>query len=143
MEKQKEIPNWMTYSSMSQLYKQSQASESSLELDMKFLSDSGLGRYQNYLLDKLDLSQAIQNFLNQVGLPDRFTTWRSPDEEKEAKKQESYFGIIFSLRCLRIEEIKQRKFLIIGEERSLGRSSISCKSTDCQTWTWWKTEECT
>lgn len=139
MDKQEKIPNWMNYSPMMQMYSQAQSVQGSLGPDMEFLSDVNLGRYRKYILDKFGLPDNIYNFLNQTGLPDRFVTWRSPDEEMEDKNSETYSGVLFTLRCLRIEKIKGRDFFVIGEDWSTGRSSEICGDE----WTWWKTEECT
>ena len=116
MDKQEKIPNWMNYSPMVQMYRQAQNVHGSLEPDMEFLSDVNLGRYRKYILDKFGLPDNIYNFLNQTGLPDRFVTWRSPDEEMEDKNSETYSGVLFTLRCLRIEKIKGREFFVIGLE---------------------------
>lgn len=138
MEEQKNTQNWMKYSPMLKLYKQVQETEIDLEPDMQFLSDVNLGRYGEEKLKGFDLPENIWHFLNQVGLPDCFTTWRSPDEEKEHSAHKGYFGIIFSLRCLRIEKIKGRKFLIIGEDWNIDRYSIISDKI----WSWWKSENC-
>ena len=98
-----------------------------------------LGRYRKYILDRFGLPDNIYNFLNQTGLPDRFITWRSPDEEMEDKNKQSCSGVFFTLRCLRTEKIKKRDFFVIGEDWSMGRCSEVCGDE----WTWWKEEECT
>lgn len=138
MQGQEKIQNWMKYSPILELYKKVQGTEIDLEPDMQFLSDVHLGRYREYILKELGLPENIWDFLNKVGLPDRFTTWRSPDEERQSKADEGYFGIVFSLRCLRVEKIKGQRFLVIGEDWNLGRSSMISNKI----WSWWKTEDC-
>lgn len=132
------MPEWMNNGSMRALYERMQETAGSLEPDMDFLSYPNLGRYQEYRLKELALPENIRNFLSQVGLPDRFCGWRSPDEEQEYRRQDGYFGVVFPLKSLRLEQIGRRRFLIIGEERSLGRCSTVCR----EVWSWWKTEEC-
>ena len=124
MEQQEKIPNWMKYPPLLQLYQQAQAAETGLEPDLKFLADPKLGRYEEYQLKHLEIPQNIKDFLMQVGLPDRFLDHRSPSEERENEKS-TYRGIIFGVSCLRIETVKRKKYLVIGEYRSLGRTCIT------------------
>ena len=79
-----------------------------LEPDPDFLKDPKLGRYGEYQLKHLEIPQNIKDFLMQVGLPDQFLDFRSPDEEKDYKK-DVYPGVIFWVSCLRIETIKRKK----------------------------------
>ena len=139
MDRAERKPNWMNYSPMLKMYRQAQSVQGILEPDMEFLSDVNLGRYRKYILDRFGLPDNIYNFLNQTGLPDRFITWRSPDEEMEDKNKQSCSGVFFTLRCLRTEKIKKRDFFVIGEDWSMGRCSEVCGDE----WTWWKGEECT
>ena len=136
--KKEKIFNWMKYPPMFRLYEQAQTAKSDLEIDIEFLSDPYLGRYPEDKLNKLELPETIYSFLNQIGLPDRFSTWRSPDEEIDDKSQDTYLGVVFSLRCLCIQKVNRRKFLIIGENWNLNRYSI----INNDLWTWWKTENC-
>ena len=77
----------------------------------------------------------------QVGLPDQFLDFRSPDEENDYKK-DVYPGVIFWVSCLRIETIKRKKYLVIGEYRSLNRACIiSNANTPDETKKWEKSEE--
>ena len=77
----------------------------------------------------------------QVGLPDQFLDFRSPDEENDYKK-DVYPGVIFWVSCLRIETIKRKKYLVIGEYRSLNRACIiSNANTLDETKKWEKSEE--
>ena len=139
MDRAERKPNWMNYSPMLKMYRQAQSVQGILEPDMEFLSEVNLGRYRKYILDRFGLPDNIYNFLNQTGLPDRFITWRSPDEEMEDKNKQSCSGVFFTLRCLRTEKIKKRDFFVIGEDWSMGRCSEVCGDE----WTWWKEEECT
>ena len=95
--KKEKIFNWMKYPPMFRLYEQAQTAKSDLEIDIEFLSDPYLGRYPEDKLNKLELPETIYSFLNQIGLPDRFSTWRSPDEEIDDKSQDTYLGVVFSL----------------------------------------------
>ena len=123
MEQQKQTPNWMKYPSLLQLYQQVREAEVELEPDPEFLKDPKLGRYEEYQLKDLEIPQNIKNFLMEVGLPDQFLDFRSPEEETEYKK-DVYAGVIFWVSCLRIETIKRKKYLVIGEYRALNRTCI-------------------
>lgn len=124
MKELKKTYNCMNYDTMLHLYEKIKDEKNDLEIDMKFLSDTYLGRYESYILDKLNLPDNIYKFLNEVGLPNRFFDWRSPDEELECKNQTGYLGMIFSLRCLHIEKVKGKNFLVIGECYNIGRYEI-------------------
>lgn len=126
MEQQEKTPNWMKYPPLLQFYRTVQESGCGLEPDPEFLRDPKLGRYEEYQLKGLEIPQNIKDFLMQVGLPDRFLDHRSPSEEKDNKKS-SYLGVIFWVSCLRIETVKRKKYLVIGEYRSLGRT---CTTTN-------------
>ena len=141
MEQSTKTPNWMKYHSMLQFYQQAQAAESGLEPDPVFLKDPNLGRYTEYKLKNLEIPQTIKDFLNQVGLPDRFLDHRSPHEKKDDKKS-ACPGFIFWISCLKVVTVKKKKYLIIGENRCLGRFSIvSGSGTPNETWEWNKSEE--
>jgi hypothetical protein len=116
-------PNWMNYVPMLRFYKQLQKTEGGLKPDSEFLSDPSLGRYLEYHLKELALPKNIKSFLMQVGLPDQFSEWRSPDEETEAGKN-AHVGIVFGISCLDVKEFKGKKYLIIGENRSLSRTCV-------------------
>ena len=141
MEQQKQTPNWMKYPSLLQLYQQVREAEVELEPDPEFLKDPKLGRYEEYQLKDLEIPQNIKNFLMEVGLPDQFLDFRSPEEETEYKK-DVYAGVIFWVSCLRIETVKRKQYLVIGESRGLSRT---CTTTNFgkpdQTDKWNKLEE--
>ena len=141
MEQQKQTPNWMKYPSLLQLYQQVREAEVELEPDPEFLKDPKLGRYEEYQLKDLEIPQNIKDFLMQVGLPDQFLDFRSPEEETEYKK-DVYAGVIFWVSCLRIETVKRKQYLVIGESRGLSRT---CTTTNFgkpdQTDKWNKLEE--
>jgi len=120
-------PNWMKYAPMFSFYKQSQAAGEDLEPDTKFLSDPSLGRYSEYQLKGLELPEKIKNFLMEVGLPDKFDDWRSPGEEKDSQR-DTYTGVIFGVSILNNREIDGKKYLMIGERCSLGRSCVITNS---------------
>lgn len=137
------VPNWMNYVPMLRFYKQSQKAEGGLEPDAEFLSDPSLGRYLEYYLKDLNLPENIKSFLMQVGLPDKFADWRSPGEEKDAEKN-AYVGIVFGISCLDVREIEGKKYLIIGEKRSLGRTCVITNAgKPDETEQWEKSESCT
>ena len=138
---QEKTPNWMKYPPLLQFYRQVQAAGVELEPDPDFLKDPKLGRYGEYQLKHLEIPQNIKDFLMQVGLPDQFLDFRSPDEENDYKK-DVYPGVIFWVSCLRIETIKRKKYLVIGEYRSLNRACIiSNANTPDETKKWEKSEE--
>ena len=114
-------PNWMNYPPLLEHYERVRAAENVLEPDADFLKDPSLGRYESYQLNGLDIPQTVKDFLMQVGLPDKFLDHRSPDEERDSRKS-TYFGVIFWVSCLRIETIKRKKYLVIGEYRGLNRT---------------------
>ena len=131
----------MNHPPMLQLYQQVREAGVELEPDPDFLKDPKLGRYGEYQLKHLEIPQNIKDFLMQVGLPDQFLDFRSPDEENDYKK-DVYPGVIFWVSCLRIETIKRKKYLVIGEYRSLNRACIiSNANTPDETKKWEKSEE--
>lgn len=143
MEQQSRVPNWMNDPTMLGFYRQVQAAGESLEPDSMYLSDVSLGRYPSYKLKDLAISEHLRNFLTKVGLPDRFLDWRSPDEEQEESEKQAAPGIVFWISCLRIEEIKRKKYLVIGESRELSRScSTSGWGTPQEVQIWNKGESC-
>ena len=142
MNKPAEKPDWTEYPSMVRFYEQAQAAEGSLELDEAFLHPPSLGLYNPYQLQNLELPEEIRNFLTQVGLPDKFETWRSPDEEAEDRRSAAS-GIFFWVSCLRILEIRRKPYMVFGEARSLDRSSVVQNfGKPDEAWIWNKTESC-
>ena len=138
---QEKTPNWMKYPSLLQFYQLAQTAESGLEPDPDFLADPKLGRYEEYQLKGLEIPSNIKNFLMQVGLPDQFINWRSPDEEKDAKKLDVVSGEIFWVSCLKTKSIKRKKYLIIGEMRNLSRTcTIANHNSPNETKKWNKIE---
>ena len=75
--------NWMDFPEMLRFYEQVQAAGTGLEPDADFLADPALGRYVGFQLRKLELPEGVCAFLTQVGLPDCFADYRSPEEERE------------------------------------------------------------
>lgn len=135
-------PNWMNYVPMLRFYKQSQEPGEGLEPDPEFLSDPSLGRYLECHLKGSYLPENIKSFLMQVGLPDKFAEWRSPDEEKGYRKN-AYAGIIFGISCLDVKKIEGKKYLIIGENRSLSRTCVIANAgKPDETKQWEKSESC-
>ncbi len=133
--------NWMDFPEMLRFYEQAQAAGTGLEPDADFLADPALGRYVGFQLRKLELPEGVCAFLTQVGLPDRFAEHRSPDEEREEEKT-VYTGVTFWLSCLRVEQAKKKKLLVIGESRSLSRSCvISGANTPDERRKWLKSED--
>ena len=67
----------------------------------------------------------------------------NPNGKKEKDyKKDVYPGVIFWVSCLRIETIKRKKYLVIGEYRSLNRACIiSNANTPDETKKWEKSEE--
>lgn len=139
MQEQKHLQNCMQYRPLFAFYEQMQTMQNVLKPDMEFLSDTYLGRYPEHILHGLELPENIYHFLNQVGLPNLFFDWRSPDEEMEAKNLMWDFGVMFSLRCMRIEKIQKCAFLMIGECYSMSRYGVS---TNNELRTYWKMEDC-
>lgn len=138
MNRPAEKPNWTEAPSMVRFYEQAQAAEGGLEPDEAFLRPPSLGLYEPYQLRGLELPEGIRDFLTHVGLPDRFETWRSPDEEAEDRRDA---GIFFWVSCLRILELRRKRYLVIGESRSLGRSSaVRNYGKPDEVWIWNKTE---
>jgi len=142
MDKMEEkTPNWMTYPPLLQFYRQVQTAGGELEPDPDFLADPKLGRYTSYQLEKLNLPQNILDFLTKVGMPDQFEDHRSPDEEKDDKRR-VYTGFVFWISCIRVETIKRKKYLVIGERKALGRGcSIRNFGKPDQMDIWHKTED--
>lgn len=143
MKQQSGAPNWMNNPTMLEFYRKVQAAGGILEPDSVYLSDVSLGRYPVYKLKDLEISEHLRNFLTKTGLPDRFLDWRSPDEERDESEKQVAPGIVFWISCLRIEEIKREKYLVIGEARELSRScSISGWGTLQEVQIWNKGESC-
>lgn len=141
MEQNEKRPNWMNYPPLIQFYRQVQAAGVKLEPDPKFLTDPELGRYEEYQLKGFEIPQTIKDFLMQVGLPDQFINWRSPMEERDARKMDVSSGEVFWVSCLKIKSLKRKKHLIIGEMRNLSRTcSISNHGKPNQTEKWNKIE---
>ena len=131
--------NWMDFPEMLRFYEQAQAAGTGLEPDADFLADPALGRYVGFQLRKLELPEGVCAFLTQVGLPDCFADYRSPEEERE---RGLYPGVVFWLSCLRVERAKKKKLLVIGESRSLDRGCvISGAGTPDERWEWLKRED--
>lgn len=144
MERENKRANWMNSRRMMQFYRQAEAEAEAAPLDEDFLSDPSLGRYAPYRLKETDIPESIRSFLTQVGLPNRFLDWRSPDEEREEAPGQAAPGMVFWLSCLRIREVKRKKYLIIGEARELSRSCItSGYGTPQEQRIWNKGESCT
>ena len=116
MEQQEKTPNWMKYPPLLRLYQAVQTAEVGLKPDPDFLEDPKLGRYQEYQLKDLEISQGIKDFLTEVGLPDQFRPFRLPSEEKSEKHV--YLGTLFWVSCLRNETINKKKYLVVGESRA-------------------------
>lgn len=121
MEQTERRPNWMNYPPLLQFYENLQAAGAELEPDPEFLKEPRLGRYHSFQLKDLELPDAVRDFLTQVGLPDRFLDHRSPNEEEEDRRS-VYPGVVFWVKCLRVETVKRKRYLVIGEYRTLGRS---------------------
>lgn len=133
-------PNWMNYAPMLQFYKKSSKTKNSLQPDEDFLDSHFLGRYQEHSLKNLNLPENIKSFLTEVGLPDKFDDFRSPDEEN---RKEACPGIVFWLNSLNVREIDGKKYLVIGERRSLDRiCTIINASQPDETKCWEKSEGC-
>ena len=109
---------------MLRFYEQLREAGCSLEPDGEFLADPALGRYMARPLGGLGLPEGVHSFLTQVGLPDCFAGYRSPDEERDDGKQVTK-GTVFWISCLRIETVKRKKLLVIGESRALGRTCVT------------------
>lgn len=140
MDQKTHRPNWMAYPEMLRFYEQAQAAGTGLEPDPDFLADPALGRYIGFQLKKLELPEAVYGFLTEVGLPDCFADHRSPEEEREKRL---FPGVIFWLSCLRVEQVKKKKLLVIGESRSLERSCVisNADNPDERRKEWLKSED--
>ena len=138
---QEKTPNWMKHPPLLQFYRQVQAAGVELEPDPDFLEDQNLGRYGEYQLKDFEIPQNIRDFLLQVGLPDQFINWRSPNEERDSRRMDVTQGEIFWVSCLKIKSLKRKKYLIIGEMRNLARTySVSNYSEPDRIEKWNKTE---
>lgn len=122
---QEKFPNWMNYPPLLRLYQQVQSAKGALEPSPDFLDDARLGRYQEYQLKNLEMSQNIRDFLTEVGLPDRFRPFRLPSEEKSGKLV--YLGTLYWVSCLRNEIISRKKYLVIAEDREFVPSASGTK----------------
>ena len=126
---------------MLRLWQQVRDAGAGLEPDPDFLADPKLGRYIKNRLEPLALPPNVEEFLVQVGLPDRFLDHRSPDEARDDEKS-CCPGVVFWLSCLRLEKIKGKGYLVIGEYRALDRacSTVNFGKPDRKD-VWMKTED--